>query len=130
MHKLRKQNLKLNKNVDFRIVNIGDNISTSMCCVTQTIHIKFMVILKWFEINAELKTFQFNILKKKNRFKKNKSRVFSFLFVYYVCKNIMLFMPLFKIRICWRFGRYSFHTYWYIHNQWDKETLQQSLAEN
>lgn len=49
MHKLRKQNLKLNKNVDFRIVNIGDNISTSMCCVTQTIHIKFMVILKWFE---------------------------------------------------------------------------------
>lgn len=65
MHKLRKQNLKLNKNVDFRIVNIGDNISTSMCCVTQTIHIKFKVILKWFEINAELKTFQFNILKKK-----------------------------------------------------------------
>lgn len=57
--------LKIKQNVDFRIVNIGDNISTSMCCVTQTIHIKFMVILKWFEINAELKTFQFNILKKK-----------------------------------------------------------------
>lgn len=34
MHKLRKQNLKLNKNVDFRIVNIGDNISTSMLCNT------------------------------------------------------------------------------------------------
>lgn len=65
MHKLRKQNLKLNKNVDFRIVNIGDNISTSMYCVTQTIHIKCMVILKWFEINAELKTFKFNILKRK-----------------------------------------------------------------
>lgn len=57
--------LKIKQNVDFRIINIGDNISTSMCCVTQTIHIKFMVILKWFEINAELKTFQFNILKKK-----------------------------------------------------------------
>lgn len=57
--------LKIKQNVDFRIVNIGDNISTSMCCVTQTIHIKFMVILKWFEINAELKTFQFNILKRK-----------------------------------------------------------------
>lgn len=53
--------LKIKQNVDFRIVNIGDNISTSMCCVTQTIHIKFMVILKWFEINAELKTFQFSI---------------------------------------------------------------------
>lgn len=57
--------VKIKQNVDFRIVNTGDNISTSMCCVTQTINIKFMVILKWFEINAELKTFQFNILKRK-----------------------------------------------------------------
>lgn len=27
--------LKIKQNVDFRIVNIGDNISTSMCCVTE-----------------------------------------------------------------------------------------------
>lgn len=27
--------LKIKQNVDFRIINIGDNISTSMCCVTE-----------------------------------------------------------------------------------------------
>lgn len=88
MHKLRKQNLKLNKNVDFRIVNIGDNmIYINVLCNTDYP----------YKVHGDIKVVRMPC--------------HPFLFVYYVCKNIMLFMPLFKIRICWRFGRYSFHTY-------------------